>query len=53
MLTDGMPAIEVINQAVHSSIEQTNEYAIYAIPTGREKINNKAADFWVYKKPSC
>jgi integrase len=45
MLLDGIPAIEVRNQAGHSSLEQTNEYAIYANPTGSEQIKNKATDF--------
>jgi integrase len=45
MLKDGIPAIEVRNQAGHSSLEQTNEYAIYANPIGSEQIKNKATGF--------
>ena len=45
MLMDGISPIEVRNQAGHSSLEQTNEYAKYANPTGSEQIKTKASDF--------
>jgi integrase/recombinase XerD len=40
MLIDGVPAIEVRNQAGHSSLEQTNQYAKYAYPKGSDFIKN-------------
>lgn len=45
MLMDGISPIEVRNQAGHSSLEQTNEYAKYANPAGSEQIKTKASDF--------
>jgi integrase len=45
MLLDGIPPIEVKNQAGHSSLQQTEEYAVYANPTGSEKIKNKGVKF--------
>jgi hypothetical protein len=45
MLLDGIPPIEVKNQAGHSSLQQTEEYAIYANPNGSEKIKNKVSSF--------
>lgn len=45
MLMDGISPIEVRNQAGHSSLEQTNEYAKYANPTGSEQIKTRASDF--------
>jgi integrase len=45
MLMDGISPIEVRNQAGHSSLEQTNEYAIYANPKGSEGIKNNIGKF--------
>ncbi len=45
MLMDGISPIEVRNQAGHSSLEQTNEYAIYANPKGSEGIKNNVGKF--------
>jgi hypothetical protein len=45
MMLDGISFIDIKNQAGHSSLEQTNEYAIYANPIGSEQIKNKASNF--------
>jgi len=45
MLMDGISPIEVRNQAGHSSLEQTNEYAKYVNPTGSQQIKDRATDF--------
>jgi len=44
-LQDGISAIDVRNQAGHSSLEQTNQYAKYANPEGSEQIKNRSSEF--------
>jgi integrase len=44
-LQDGISPIDVRNQAGHSSLEQTNQYAKYANPEGSEQIKKKASEF--------
>jgi integrase/recombinase XerD len=38
MILDGVPLIDIRNQAGHSSLEQTNQYAKYTNPKGNEFI---------------
>jgi integrase len=44
-LQDGISPIDVRNQAGHSSLEQTNQYAKYANPEGSEQIKKKSSEF--------
>jgi len=44
-LQDGISAIDVRDQAGHSSLEQTNQYAKYANPEGSEQIKNRSSEF--------
>jgi len=44
-LRDGIPGIEVRNQAGHSSLTMTEKYAKYANPNGSEEIKNKSSKF--------
>jgi integrase len=44
-LQDGINPLDIRNQAGHSSLEQTNQYAKYANPEGSEQIKNKSSEF--------
>jgi len=44
-LQDGINPLDIRNQAGHSSLEQTNQYAKYANPEGSEGIKNRSSEF--------
>jgi integrase len=44
-LQDGINPLDIRNQAGHSSLEQTNQYAKYANPEGSDEIKNRSSEF--------